>query len=332
MFHLARGPQHLRELSRRLGYAKDHIYRSVSSLEREGYLLKFRQGKEVVISLSRSPRAHRLAELYVTAVAHGVDPEEFDKESIVDTWKFLATRRHASLRECVDATRLSYESVRRAFHFFVRAGLAKTLTEKPLRISLESSDLNRHLGRYFLETSGRTIFALSTAPFTKLYARPSEVRELLLSEEGSVVIQGVDRNLSPREPIKIVEVMQEEVTPETVFLREVQGPDGVEDFCIHLLSNRSVDLEQLLRLSRERGMVNVVGCYLDILSDLDAGLVAKREAEAFLPFISHGDPPAFLESEREFGKEGWEKPYEGKWNVDLYLDLGAIEHGIRAVS
>jgi hypothetical protein len=71
---------------------------------------------------------------------------------------------------------------------------------------------------------------------------------------------------------------------------------------------------------------------LDLLSDLNPDLVAKSDAERFLPFISSGDPPVFLESEKEFGKEGWEKPYENRWNVDLYLDLGAIEHGIRGAS
>jgi hypothetical protein len=332
MFHLAQGPRHLGDLSQLFGCGKDHVYRVVSSLERQGYLLKFRQGKKVVVSLSRSPRARRLAELYVTAVAHGVDPEEFDKGSILDTWRFLAARREASLRECVDATGLSYESVRRAFGFLVKVGLARTLSQKPLRISLKRSDLNDHLRRCFLGPSGKAVLALSTGPFTKLYARPTEVRELLLSEDGSVVVPGVHRNIRVHEPVKVIEVMEDDVTPETVFLREVQRPDGVEDFCIQLLSNRSVDFEGLLRLSRERDMVNVVGCYLDILSDLSPRLVSKGVAEAFLPFISRGDPPVFLESEKEFGKEGWEGPYQDRWNVDLYLDLGAIEHTVRAVA
>jgi hypothetical protein len=317
---------------RDLGYSRDSIYTAAHTLERSGLLVKFRDGKEVVAALSPSPEARRRAELYVTAVAHGVDPEAFDRGSIRDTWSHLAERRGASVAECAEALPWSYESVRRAFHFLLDAGLARADSRRPLRISLEDAELNRHLRRHLLGPSGTTVFTLSTAPFTKFYGRPSQVRELLLSEEGPFLIRGVERTVRPGRPVTIVEVMVEEVTRETVFLRELGRTDGVEEFCIQILSSRSVDFEGLLRLSRERGDANVVGCYLDILSDLSPDLVAKEDAERFLPFVSWGDPPAFLAADKEFGKEGWEGPYEDRWNVDLYLDRGAIEHGIRAVS
>ncbi len=333
MFHLARGPQSLQHLSRDLGYSRDSIYSSVSNLKRKGHLLKFRKGKEVVVSLSRSPDARRQAELWVESVAHGVDPEAFDQDSVVTTWKHLATRQDGSVKECVDATGLSYESVRKAFHFFLDSSLARIVTKKPLRVALQEGGLNRHLERSFLDPPEQRVFALSATAFTKFYAPPSQVRELLLADEGSTMIRGVQRRVRAGSPLRIIEVMQEEVTPETVFLRELHTPDGAEDFCIQILSNHSLNFEQLLRLSRERGEVNVVGCYLGLLSDLNPDLVAKGEVKRFLPFVSGGDPIVFLESEEEFGKDGWgEEPYERKWNVDLYLDLGAIEHGMRAVS
>ncbi|MFQ5990587.1 MAG: hypothetical protein ACE5K9_11795 [Candidatus Methylomirabilales bacterium] len=147
------------------------------------------------------------------------------------------------------------------------------------------------------------------------------------------MVQGVQRRVRTQDPLRIVEVMQGDISPVTVFLRELQTSDGVEDFCIQILGNRSLDFKELLRVARERGEVNVVGCYLDILSDSNPNLVAKADAERFLPFVSSGSPTIFLESEKQFGKEGWgEEPYERRWNVDLYLDMGAIEHGIRAVS
>lgn len=333
MFQLAKGPQLVQNLSRDLGYSKDSIYSSVSHLEREGHLLKFRKGKEVVVSLSRSQEARKLAELYVESMAHGVDAEAFDQVSVVATWKHLAAPKDGSVKECVDGTGLSYESVRSAFHFFLDASLARIVTKKPLRIALQKSELNRRLEGRFLNPPEQTIFALSGAAFRKLYASPSQVRELLLSDEGPMMIHGVQRRVRTRGPPRIIEVMQEEVTPETVFLRELHTADGVEDFCIQILGSHSLNFERLLQLSRERGDVNVVGCYLAILRDLNPDLVAKADGERFLPFISGGGPIVFLESEEEFGKEGWgEEPYERKWNVDLYLDLGAIEHGIRAAS
>jgi hypothetical protein len=39
----------------------------------------------------------------------------------------------------------------------------------------------------------------------------------------------------------------------------------------------------------------------------------------------------FLKDEKRYGKSGWEKKYEKKWNIDLYLDIGAIEHGVRSI-
>ena len=39
----------------------------------------------------------------------------------------------------------------------------------------------------------------------------------------------------------------------------------------------------------------------------------------------------FIKGEERYGKEEWVKKYEIKWNVDLYLDIGAIRHGVRAV-
>lgn len=333
MFHLARGPQHLQQLSRDLGYSRDSIYRSVTNLEREGHLLKFRKGKEVVVSLSRSPEARRQAELCVESVAHGVDPEAFDQDSVVTTWKHLAGRQDGSVKECVDATGLSYESVRKAFHFFLDSSLARIVTKKPLRVALQEGGLNRHLERCFLDPPEQRVFALSATAFTKFYAPPSQVRELLLADEGSTMIRGVQRRVRAEGPLRIIEVMQEEVTPETVFLRELRTADGVEDFCIQILNGRSLNFDDLLRLARERGEANIVGCYLDLLSDLNSDLVAQADGERFLPFVARGDPNVFLKSEKEFGKDGWgEEPYERKWNVDLYLDLGAIEHGVRAVS
>lgn len=333
MLQLAGGPRHLQDLSRNLGYSKDSIYSSVGRLERRGHLLKFRKGKKVVVTLSRSREAQQQAELCVEAVAHGVDPEAFDQDSVLTTWKCLASRRDCSVNECVEATGLSYESVRNSFHFFINSDLANVVTKKPLRIALTEGDLNRHLERRFLDPLGQTVFTLSAAPFRKFYASPSQIKDLLLSDEGPTVVQGVQRRVRTQDPLRIVEVMQGDISPVTVFLRELQTSDGVEDFCIQILGNRSLDFKELLRVARERGEVNVVGCYLDILSDSNPNLVAKADAERFLPFVSSGSPTIFLESEKQFGKEGWgEEPYERRWNVDLYLDMGAIEHGIRAVS
>jgi len=255
-----------------------------------------------------------------------------ERESIVATWRWLAGRQEGTVRECGEATGLAYETVRGAFRVLLEGGLARASAQKPLRISLKESDLNRHLRSYFHESPKRATVTLSAAAFVKLYAQPSEVEEILYSEKEPVAVRGVKRNIRTRGPVKVIEVMEEQVTPETVFLKEVQSADGVEDLCIQLLAGYPMDFAQLLRLSNEKAMVNLVGCYLDILSDLNGDLVKREHAEGFRRSVSHRTTPVFLESERDFGKEGWEEPYENRWHVDLFLDLGAIEHGVRAVS
>lgn len=332
MTQLARGPLSLQEMVRYSGYSTSSVYKAANDLQRAGFLIKFKEGKEVVASLSRSPEARRLSRLYVAAIAHGVDPEVLVRESVVDIWRWVGINPSATVRECAEVTGLSYETVRNAFHSLMNAGLAKAHSQRPLRISLEEGDLNRHMGRCFLNPPHQTVFTLSTAPFVKLYAKPDQLEDLLLSEEEPLVIEGLERNIRPEGRVKIGVVMEEDATPERVFLKELQTVDGVEDLCIQLLKGHGMDYEQLLRLSRDRGLVNVAGCYLDILSDLGPGLVRKDDAERFLPFVTGGRAPVFLRSEEPFGKEGWEGPYEARWNVNLFLDLGAIEHGIRAVS
>ena len=89
-----------------------------------------------------------------------------------------------------------------------------------------------------------------------------------------------------------------------------------------------MDLDKLLRLSIEREMGSVVGCYLDILNGIE-DLVSEDLINKFQEQLPK-KRITFLEEEKTYGKSGWEDRYEDKWNVNLYLDIDAIKHGVRS--
>ena len=66
--------------------------------------------------------------------------------------------------------------------------------------------------------------------------------------------------------------------------------------------------------------------YLDIINNIKE-LVPPEVVERFYNYVSRRRL-AFLPQERIYGKSGWEEPFEEKWNVDLYLDLSAVKHGV----
>ena len=75
--------------------------------------------------------------------------------------------------------------------------------------------------------------------------------------------------------------------------------------------------------------MNIVGCYLDILNGIKK-FVNLNIINRYKNNISKYKKK-FIKGEERYGKEEWVKKYEIKWNVDLYLDIGAIRHGVRAV-
>ena len=89
-----------------------------------------------------------------------------------------------------------------------------------------------------------------------------------------------------------------------------------------------MDFDELIRSSIENELASVVGCYLDILNNIES-FVSVDLVDRFLEHISR-DRKIFLKEEKTYGKSGWEGKYEDKWNLDLYLDIDAIKHGVRS--
>jgi len=109
-------------------------------------------------------------------------------------------------------------------------------------------------------------------------------------------------------------------------LTALETPEGAEDICIRIIESGNIDYGKLLEVAKERGMVNQIGCYMDVLNSIKK-IVPAGAVNQFLGSVSK-KRAMFLKQLKKYGKEGWEKPFEEKWNVDLYLDLGTIRHGV----
>jgi hypothetical protein len=78
------------------------------------------------------------------------------------------------------------------------------------------------------------------------------------------------------------------------FIRYMMAPDGVEDSCIRMLRANQINHPALLQEARRRNMVNIVGCYLQILHDIDKNLVSEPVAEPFRALRRKGPRHVFL--------------------------------------
>ena len=159
---------------------------------------------------------------------------------------------------------------------------------------------------------------------------PTEIEEILYKKiDGSLTVKDTGLTIRGKDKLSVVESVEQMLSPEGFFLREIKTIEGVEDYCIRLIESKKMNFDKLLELAIEMEMVNIVGCYLNIINDLKK-IISIDVIRKFQKNISRRKV-MFLKSEKKFGKGGWEHKYEKKWNVDLYLDLGSIRHGVRSV-
>ena len=151
-----------------------------------------------------------------------------------------------------------------------------------------------------------------------------QIDESLTVKDTGFLIKG------DSERIIILESVDRELSYEEIFLKKLFTTEGAEEYCILMIKQGLLDYEKLISLAEEQKVMNIVGCYLDILNSVDEQMVHSSIIERFLKYKSKYKK-TFLSQEKEYGKHGWEKPFEKQWNLDLYLDLGAIKHGVRSL-
>ncbi|MFO7991071.1 MAG: hypothetical protein R6U61_02110 [Thermoplasmata archaeon] len=317
----------IKELIDKLPYSSDMVYRVVGELEKEGLLVKTRKGKEVLLRVSDDYKSQILREIHIKALSYGIDPEVLLRDSTIMVWKALGEAKFVEdIQQHVD---LSKKWIRKILNFLERSDLVHFKKKRPIvAVKKEEHKLNDLLDTHFSKVNkSEDVYQPGRFSFEKRYEVPKEIeKELYEKIDSGLTVQDTDY-LVRGEKMNILESVPEEPSIEEIFIRELETVEGVEDFCIRLIKSNQMDYEKLLELAKEEGKVNIVGCYLDILGDI--GVTIDPEEISMFEENVKDRKMIFLEEEKKYGKNDWEKKYEKKWNVDLYLDIGAIRHGVR---
>lgn len=323
-------PHKINELIDKLPYSKHTIYTALQSLAEEGSITKRKEKGRVIAETSKDYETQKMREIYIKTLSYGIDPEILLRDSTLKIWKQLLKSR--TLKDLQRITGFSYLWVRNIVKFLVDSKLAVYEKQKPLIAILKNEhELNLLLIQFTRKKRpSKRLFYEGTVPFEKLIKTPSEIEKILYQKiDSSLAIKDTGFVIRGEDKISLVESVESELTVEKLFLREIMSPEGVEDFCIRLVAQGKLDYDKLLKLAKEKDMVNTVGCYLDILNGIKK-MVALRFIKEFEKHLTKRKT-TFLKEERRYGKGGWEGKYEEKWNVDLYLDIGAIRHGVRSI-
>ena len=318
----------IRDIVDRLPYARTTLYEAVEALVAEGSLVRTRIDGRAAVSFASGYRSQKLQQLYVKALSHGIDPGFLNRESTVSVWRSLNSSHTAP--ELENETGLSSKWVRQILGKMEDWGLVNYLKRRPIVAVLdETHPVNQALRELFEDPEpGEALLLPGSFPFTEELRTPREVERLLLDwMGGGLLIRNTDFQIMGKGGIlTVLDSVPRRPTLEELFLRLLSKPEGVEDMCLRIVSSGRLDYDRLLQLAVDRVMVNVVGCYLEIIRDLGV----KVEEHVIGAYLERCDDrvSTFLEGERDYGKNGWEVPYEERWGVDLYLDLGAIRHGV----
>ncbi len=317
----------LRRLVNRLPYAQSTVYNAVSQLEEENKVEK----KKGIIRVSEDYPAQKLSEIYVRSLIHGIDPEFITRESTLSIWKSLEDV--STVREIMKETGYSAVSVKKILAYLKDKGLVVYSKKKPIIAHRNMEHpLNKLLKDHLQpEKEIRTMRYPGSIPFREIIETPDEVERILyqhiddslsIKDTGFLVKGDSDR-------VTILESVESELTNEEIFLNKLFTAEGVADLCILMIKQEMVDHDKLFELAKNENVVNVVGCYFDILNSLD-DIVSTHIVDKYLEYEPKNEK-TFLSQEKRYGKQGWEEPFEERWNVDLYLDIDEISHGVRSL-
>lgn len=321
-------PHVLNDLVDRLPYAPSTIYEAVRILKDKG-LVEVEDG---LVIIAEGYHAKKIADIHVLSLSHGIDPTFLLRESTLSIWKVLEEERR--YKEVQNLTVYSLVTVKHVISHLEKNGLVIYKKRKPvIAVRKDDHPVNRELNIFLSEKEeGKSYHYPGTIPFEENYLKPEDLERILFNKiKEGISVKGTGFLVKDdKGTISILESTDKIPTPEEVFLKKLLTTEGVEDLCIKLLKTGKIDFEELLERSENSEMVSVVGCYLDILNDIEGELVSNEIIERFIGPSQVEKKRMFLKQEKSYGKSGWENKYEKKWNIDLYLDLDAIRHGVRS--
>ncbi len=316
----------LKDLVNRFPYAKPTVYEAVRRLEEEGLL----NVKDGLVSIAKGYRARKMADINILSLSHGIDPEFLMKKSTISIWSSL--EKSASYKDIQERTGYSHVTVKKAVTFLRQNKLLTTLKERPiLAVRDDTHPVNRSLKALLKkEETGDVFHYPGTIPFKEHLRTPGEIERILFERiDDSIAVRGTGFLVRDESgEIIILESVGTEIPREEFFLGKLLTTEGAEDLCIKMITYGNLDLNRVLSLSIERDLSSLVGCYLEIVNDI-GDILPDGVIDTFSQRPSR-KRHIFLKEEKGHGKSGWENRYEEKWNIDLYLDLDAIKHGVRS--
>ncbi len=330
--------QPLRKLVKRLPYASPTVYNAVYQLEEENKV-KVENG---VVMVVEEYRPQKLSDIYIQSLSHGIDPEFLTRDSTLSVWKALEVV--TTIKDVRVETGLSGVSVKKILSYLKEKNLVLYLKRKPIIAEYNKdhplySLLNEYLGEEYPGTGKerRSVQYPGSIPFLDIMETPDQIEKILYQQiDESLTVKDTGFLIKGEsERITILESVDRELSYEETFLKKLFTTQGVEEYCILMVKQGLLDYEELISLAEEQKVVNIVGCYLDILNSVDEQSIDEQMVPASVIeiFLKHKlkYKYIFLSQEKEYGKHGWEALFEKQWNLDLYLDLGAVKHGVRSL-
>ena len=325
-------PQTINSVIKRLPYSSDSIYNVIEDMLKDGKIVKIKADGEIRLDIPKDYKNQKLKEFFIKSLSYGVDPEIILRENTILVWKTLDLVDNVN--GLTQKTKLSEKSVRKFLKVLSGYGLVKFEKRKPIIVvKVKDHPLNMLLDAMSKETDiNDRIYTPGSIPFEEIITTPDEIEKILYEKiDDSLTIKRTGFMVKGRkDKIAILESVATKQNLEEIFINKFMTPEGVEDICIRILAYENINYDALLQLAVKKNLVNQIGCYLDIINDVKKGIVSNEAVKKFHKNISNRKY-IFLKDEAKYGKSGWEEKYETKWNVDLYLDIGAIEHGVRAL-
>lgn len=317
---------------KRLPYAPDSIYNAIEDMLKEGKIVKIKTDGETRLDIPKDYNSQKLKEFFIKSLSYGIDPEILLRKNTLAVWKSLDS--FDNVASIVQETNLSEKSVRKILRKISDFRLIKFKKKKPI-IAKKIKDHPLNLLLYLIlqeKDFENRIYTPGSTPFEEIITTPDEIEKILYDKiDDSLTIKRTGFMVKgKKDKISILESIPEKQTLEEIFIKKLMTPEGVEDICIRILAYKKLNYDTLLKHAIEKNIVNPVGCYLDIINDINKQIIPKNVIEKFLKNLSN-KKYVFLKDEMNYEKSGWEEKYEKKWNVDLYLEIGAIEHGVRSV-
>lgn len=319
----------IQELVRTLPCSHHTIYKSIERLTRASLLSKQRRGKQILVSVAQGYRAAKLRDLCIKALSRGIDPAQLLAQS-----QYIAKLAGLDIVTAVEVqnrTGLSRPTALKVMKSLESSGLARLESARPLTIRIDKSSevLATLMTLAKPDRDVRPSLMLEERPYLQSELPPEDLeRKLYATAESKapVAIEGTSFVTRGHGRLELLTPLGR--SNEERFIRYLMTPDGVEDSCIRMLRANQINHPALLEEARRRNMVNIVGCYLQILHDIDKNLVSKPVAELFRALRRKGPRHVFLKQLKPLGKESSLENYEREWNLDLYLDFDAITHGV----